>query len=175
MLVTDRSPSPHNGPSRYEATPLPLDLAKWPDGAKIDVLGWVGPGHALAMVNRGTGGDTWEPGGELVLVDVSSVPDATVGDTPVDLDVVGHMDPGDPAGTYSFATDFATVDSPTQDFDDASSPKKSDPSRDGALPSQDRSDGDTTRLMAFTAAGLIVLAAISLVLARSRRRRNIHE
>jgi hypothetical protein len=63
---------------------------------------------------------------------------------------------------------------PTQDFDDASSPNKSDPKRDGALPSQDRSHDDTTRLVTFTAAGPIVLAAISLALARSRRKRSIH-
>jgi hypothetical protein len=171
LLVTDSNPLS----GRHSAIPLPLDSAQWPDGARIDVLGWVGPGHALAMVNRGTGPDSWEPGSELVLVDVSSAA-VTADDTPVNLQVVGHVVPGDPASTYSFATDFATVDAPTQNFNDASSVKESDPSRDGALPSQDRSDGDTTRLVTFTAAGLIVLAAISLALAlaRSRRKRSIH-
>ena len=167
LLVTDIA-------REATAIPLPLDSAEWPDGARIDVLGWVGPDHALAMMNRGTAADTWEPGGELVLVDVSSVTGTTVADTPVDLDVVGEVEPGDPGSTYSFATDFATVDTPTQDFDNSSSPQASDPSRHGAVPSQDHTDGDTTRLMAFTAAGLIVVAAMSLVLARSRRKRNIH-
>jgi hypothetical protein len=175
LLVTDSKPRSRNWQlGRYSATLLPLDSAHSPDGAKIDVLGWVGPDHALTMINRGTGSDTWEPNGELVLVDVNSVSGTAVGDTPVDLDVVGKVQPGDPADTYSFATDFATVDVPTQDFDEASSPNKSDPNRDGTLPSQDRSHDDTTRLVTFTAAGPIVLAAISLALARSRRKRSIH-
>jgi len=176
LLVTDIAPGATGPAPKATAVviPLPLDSADWPDGARIDVLGWVGPDHALAMINRGTAADTWEPGGELVLVDVSSVTRTTVAGTPVDLDVVGHIEPGDPGSTYSFATDFATVDAPTQDFDNSSSPQASDPSRHGAHPSQDHNDGDTTRLMAFTAAGLIVVAAISLVLARSRRKRNIH-
>jgi len=167
LLVTDIA-------REATAIPLPLDSAEWPDGARIDVLGWVGPDHALAMMNRGTAADTWEPGGELVLVDVSSVTGTTVADTPIHLDVVGHIEPSDPGSSYSFATDFATVDAPTQDFDNSSSPQASDPSRHGTHPSQDHNDGDTTRLVAFTAAGLIVVAAISLVLARSRRKRNIH-
>jgi WD40-like Beta Propeller Repeat len=170
LLVTDSNPLS----GRHSATPLPLHLADWPDGAKIDVLGWVGPDHALAMINRGTGTDTWEPNGELILVDVSSVPGAAVSDIPVDFKVVGKVEPGDPASTYSFAIDFATVDTPTRDFDNASSTQKSDPNRDGALPSQDRSEGDTTQLVTLTAAGLIVLAAISLALARSRRKRSIN-
>ena len=170
LLVTDSNPRQGAREARYgPAISLPLDSTAWPDGARIDVLGWVGPDHALAMVNRGTGPDTWEPGGDLVLVDISSAAAATAGDTPVDLQIVGHVEPGDPAGTYSFATDLATVDAPTQDFDEASSPEQSDPSRDGALPSQDRSGSDTTRLVTFAAAGLLVLAAISFALARSRR------
>jgi hypothetical protein len=176
VLVTDRKNRPLSirDPSDDVVRLLRLDPAKWPDGAHIDVLGWVGPDHALAMVNRGTGPDIWEPGGQLVLVDLSSVPPTTAGTTPVHLDVVGRIESSDPGSTYSFATDLATVDAPTQDFDNFSSPQAPDPSRDGALTSQDRNDGDTTRLIAFTAAGLIVLAAISLVLARTRRRPNIH-
>jgi hypothetical protein len=174
VLVTDHSRGTHPWRAEGQVTLLPLDSADWPDGAKIDVLGWVGPGHALAMVNRGSGPDTWEPGGELVLVDVSSVAAGSAGDTTVDLQVVGHVEAGDPAGIYSFATDFATVDAPTQDFDNPSAPETADPSPDGALPSQDRADGDATRLMAFTAACLVLLAAVSVVLARSRRKRDIH-
>ena len=175
LLVTDSNPGPRSRLRTYgPAIPLPLDSAEWPDGASIDVLGWVGANHVLAMVNRGTGPDTADPEGELALVDLSSVGDTTTGDIPINLDVVGHIEPSDPGSTYSFATDLATVDAPTQDFDDASSPQASDSSRDGALTSQDRSDGDTTRLMAFAAAGLIVIAAISLVLARTRRRPNVH-
>ena len=174
VLVTDHKPRAHPWQGAGDVTLLPLDSAEWPDGARIDVLGWVGPDHALAMVNRGTGPDTWEPGGELVLVDVSSTAAASPDHTPVDLHVVGHVEPGDRASTYSFATDFATVDTPTRDFNDTSSPTKSDPSRDGALPSQGSSDGDTRRLMVFATAGLLVLAAVSLVFARSRRIRSGH-
>jgi hypothetical protein len=169
LLVTGSKPRSRNWqPGRYSATTLSLDSVEWPDGARIDVLGWVGPDHALAMVNRGTGPDTWEPRGELVLVDISSAAPNADG-TPVDLHVVGHVEPGDLASTYSFATDFATVDTPTQDFNDASSSKTSDPSRDGALSSQDSGDGDRTRLVTFATAGLLVVAAISLAFARSRR------
>jgi hypothetical protein len=175
LLVTDHNPRAHPWHGHGDVTLLALDSADWPDGARIDVLGWVGPGHALAMVNRGTGLDTWEPRGDLVLVDISSAAAARADDTPVDLHIVGHVEPGDLASTYSFATDFATVDAPTQDFNDASSPKTSDLSREGALPSQDRGDGDGTRLVTFGIAGLLVLAAIFLALARSRRNGRGHD
>jgi hypothetical protein len=174
VLVTDHNPHAHPWQGKGDVTLLPLDSADWPDGAKIDVLGWVGPDHALAMVNRGTGPDTWEPGGELVLVDIDSAAGTTAEDTPVNLQVVGRIDPGDPAGTYSFATDFATVNAPTQDFDNSSSPQASDPSRHGALPGQDHNDGDATRLVAYTAASLVVLAVLALVIALSRRKRNVY-
>ena len=175
LLVTDSNPGPRSRLRTYgPAIPLPLDSAEWPDGASIDVLGWVGPTTPSPWSTAAPGRTPRILSGELVLVDLSSVGDTTTGDIPINLDVVGHIEPSDPGSTYSFATDFATVDAPTQDFDDASSPQASDSSRDGALTSQDRSDGDTTRLMAFAAAGLIVIAAISLVLARTRRRPNVH-
>jgi hypothetical protein len=174
VLVTDHNPRAHPWRGEGDVTLLPLDSADWPDGAKIDVLGWVGADHALAMVNRGTGPDTWEPGGELILVDIGSVPGSTADDTPVNLQVVGHFDPGDRTGTYSFATDFATVDAPTQVFGNSSSPHAADPSRHGALPSQEHNDGDATHLVAYTAASLVVLAVLALVLARSRRKRNVY-
>jgi hypothetical protein len=168
VLVTDRHPPAHPWQGPGEVKLLPLDSADWSDGAHIDVLGWVGTDHALAVVNRGTGPDTWEPDGDLVLVDITSAA-ASADGTTVDLQVVGHVESSDPGSTYSFATDIATVDAPTQDFDNSASPRASDPSRDGALSSQQRSEGDATHLMAFSAAGLILLAALSLLLARSRR------
>jgi hypothetical protein len=169
-LLNDR-PNPF-GELSDPATLLSLDEADWPDGARIDVLGWVGPDHALAVVNRGTGPDTWEPGGELVLVDVSSVHGTTADDTPVSLDVVGRIEPGDPAPTYSFASDFATVDAPTQDFDAASSGAKiSDPIGAGPIPSRGGNDGEATRLIAYAIGGLTVLAALTLALTRQRRKR----
>jgi hypothetical protein len=175
VLVTDHNPRAHPWQGEGDVTLLPLDSADWPDGAKIDVLGWVGPDHALAMVNRGTGPDTWEPGGALVLVDIDPVAGTTADDTPVNLQVVGHIGPGDPAGAYSFATDFATVNAPTQDFDGSASTRAADPSPDGALTSEGHSDGgETIRLVAYTAASLVVLAVLALVLARSRRKRNVY-
>jgi hypothetical protein len=113
LLVTDSNPAPYEAlredERRYDVTLLPLNSADWPNGARIDVLGWVGPNHALARFNRGTGPDTWELGGDLVLVDISA------GD-PVAPKIVGHVEAGDPGSTYTFATDFATLDAPTQDF-----------------------------------------------------------
>jgi hypothetical protein len=116
VLVTDTSPRSYNGPHQSQTALLTLDSGDWPDGAKIDVLGWVAAHHALAMVNRGTGPDTAGTDGDLVLVDLSSVSDTTT-ENPLHLDVVGHVDPSDAGSAYSFATDFATVDAPTQDFD----------------------------------------------------------
>jgi hypothetical protein len=176
VLVTNRNPRPYSAPDRYEATSLSLDPAEWPDGAEIDVLGWVGSEHALTMVNRGTGSDTSEPGGELVLVDIDSVADTTADDTPVTVDVVGHIDPGDPATTYSFATDFATVGTPTQDFDAGSSAlPNADPIETDPISSQGDNDGETTRLIAYAIAGMTAFAVLTLVLTRQRRKkRNIH-
>lgn len=154
---------------RNTATLLRLDPADWPAGAKIDVLGWVGPDHALALVRRGTGPDTWEPVGKLALVDLGSVASTSAGETRVHLDVVGEVEPGETADTYSFATDLATVDAPTQDFDDPSSPSRTaDPSSTGALTSQNHSDGGTARPMAY-AAGLSFLAGMTFLVARQRR------
>jgi hypothetical protein len=120
------------------------------------------------LVNRGTGSDTWKADADLALVAINSAADPSSGDAPVDLQVVGHVETGDPESTYSFATDFATVDAATQDFATASA-DKSDPSGDSAPRGQDRDAGGTTRPMAFTAAGLVLLAAVALVVARSRR------
>jgi WD40-like Beta Propeller Repeat len=164
VLVTDHNPRPWEGAG--DVTLLRLDPAGWPDGAKIDVLGWVGPDHALARVNRGTGPDTWEPNGELVLVDVSAR-------SPVDPKVVGQVEAGDPGSSYSFATDFATVDAPTQVFEEPSSPQTPDPNRTGAPTTHDRDGGEATRPLPYAAAGLAVLAALTLVLARQRRKRNL--
>jgi hypothetical protein len=149
-------------------TSLPLDSADWPDGAKIDVLGWVGPDHALAMISRGTGPDTWKPDADLALVAVNSAAGPSVDATTVDLQVVGHVEPGDPGSTYSFATDLATADAPTQHFDNGS-PDQSRPSTVGALRSHDRGDGGSSHLVAFTAAGLVLLATVALIVARTRR------
>ncbi len=175
VLVTDNSRRGHPWQSDGAVTLLPLDSAEWPDGARIDVLGWVGPDHALAMINGGTGPDTWELDGDLTLVDLSSVGATIAGDTPAVLQIVGHVGPADPGSVYSFATDFATVAAPTQDFDEASSATRSDPSPNGALPSHNRGDRDTTRVMVFATAGLIVLAAVCLAFARSRRIRHGHD
>lgn len=172
MLVTDRDLHPDHV---FRATVLRLDPTDWPGVAKIDVLGWVGPDHALAMVSRGTGPDTWETTGKLVLVDVTLVADTTAEDAPVDIQVVGHVEAGDPADTYSFATDFATVDAPTQAFDVASPASNSDQSRGVALTSHDHNGGQTTRLMAYTTAGMAFLAALALVLARQRRKHNLQQ
>jgi hypothetical protein len=117
VLATDTSPPTYNGPHKSETTLLTLDSGDWPDGAQIDVLGWIGPDHALAMLNRGTGPDTADPAGDLVLVDLSSVHETPRQDSALNLEVVGHVDPSDAGSSYSFATDFATVDAPTRDFD----------------------------------------------------------
>jgi len=172
VLVTDLSPRSDGRPHKYETTLLTLDSADWPDGAKIHVLGWVGADHALAKVNRGTGPDTAEPEGALVLVDLSSVGDTTAGDTAINLDVVGHVDPSDAGSTYSFATDFATVDTPTQDFDQPSPRHQSDPAHPGVLPSEAHNGGLTMRPVAYTAAGLALLAVLALALARQHRKRS---
>jgi hypothetical protein len=168
VLVTDHYPRAHRWQGEGAVTPLPLDSADWPDGAKIDVLGWAGPDHALATITRATGPDTWKPDADLALLAINSAADPSVEDTTVDLQVVGHVEPGDAGSTYSFATDLATADEPTQHSDNGS-PEKSDPSTAGALRSHDSGDGGTTPLVAFTAAGLVLLATVSLMVARSRR------
>ena len=171
LLVTDsgRDPLSHNPRpfGRYSATPLPLDSAQWPDGAKIDVLGWVGPDHVLAMVNRGTGSDTWEPEGDLALVDVSSAAETTSEETPISLEVVGHVEAGDPGSTYSFATDYATVEAPTQNFDEATPSPQSNPDANGALTSVDSADSDDaspSRLLVYAGIGLAVVLLLAALL-----------
>ena len=180
LLVTDSESNPlsHNWrsqnrrPGRYSATPLPLDTAAWPDGAKIDVLGWVGPDHALALINRGTSAYTWEPVADLALVDVTSAADAPLEDTPISLQVVGHVDAGDPGSTYSFATDYATVEAPTQVFDLATPAQQSHPDTTGALTSGDSDSGDTTRVPVYTGIVLCLVLLFTALLVRRRRKRN---
>jgi len=172
LLVTDLSPPSYGGPHSYRTTRFTLDSADWPDGAKIDVLGWIGADHALAMVNRGTAPDTAASVGDLALVNVSSAGDATP-EHPLDLNVVGTIEAGDHGSIYSFATDFATVEAPTQDFtkkpsaEQASGTALSTPTSSPA-----HNESEPLSPIALAAAGPVVLVALSLMLVRRRQPRH---
>lgn len=99
LYVVDRGPG--------QAGLLPLDSAMWPQGATIDVLGWVGEDRALALVHRATGPDEWEQDGDLVLLGVDASVERTA--------VVSHVTGGDSETTFSFATDLAGAASPADD------------------------------------------------------------
>lgn len=89
-------------------TLLPLDSTRWPLGAKIDVLGWVGDRHALLLVHRATAPDAWERDADLVLLAVEpGAPQATV---------VGRVAQLTDDSAFTFAAALASVDDPTRDF-----------------------------------------------------------
>ncbi len=89
---------------------LGMDGGDWPNGAKVDLLGWVGETHALAMIRAGTGQGGWETNADLVLLALDleeGLADATV---------VGHVTGTEQASAATFATDLATTTAPTREF-----------------------------------------------------------
>ncbi len=87
-----------------------LDAAEWPDGAAIDLLGWVDADHALATLSRGAGADGAAADAYLVLIALD------LADASAVVAVVGKVSAGGSEDAFSFATDLATVASPTYEF-----------------------------------------------------------
>ena len=93
-----------------------MDGGDWPEGAKIDLLGWVGETNALATIRAGTGEGGWEAEADLVLLALD------LEDGLADAAVVGHVTGTQQASAATFATDLATTTEPTREFPPPSFP-----------------------------------------------------
>ena len=100
---------------------LRLDGGDWPEGAKVDLLGWVGESNALAMIRAGTDQGAWEIDADLVLLALD--PEEGL----ADATVVGHVTGTEQASAATFATDLATATAPTHEF-------APPPFREGSVP-----------------------------------------
>jgi hypothetical protein len=131
-------------------------------GARIQLLGWVGDGHALALAHHAAGTDHWEPGADLALL--------AIGSAGVDTTVVGHVTNDDLNNDFSFATDLATVADPTRDF--GASPTGGDIRDVGASPTGGDESSPTgpsrTVLLTGVAAGVAAVGALAIWLTRRR-------
>lgn len=79
---------------------LPLDAERWPQGAHIEVLGWVGETQLLVLVHPATGAETWEPGGDLTLFNTDPAVAATT---------IGRVDRAEGMSAFTFASDLAST------------------------------------------------------------------
>ena len=91
------------------SSPL-LDATEWPEGAAIDLLGWVGTEYALAILRRGAGAEGATPDADLVLISLD------LAGASADFTVVGKVNEGRSKSAFSFATDLASVQSPTREL-----------------------------------------------------------
>ncbi len=121
--------------------------------ADVLLLGWVGPDHALAVLDD----DFSDARADVVLLAL----DAEAGEA--DGTVVGHVSYADVAGDLSYATDLASVTSPTRDF--PTDPAKDDPGDDSAPGTAGLSIGALVGVGAAT----LALAAAFIVAVRRRR------
>ena len=87
-----------------------LDATEWPEGAAIDLLGWVGTEYALAILRRGAGAEGATPDADLVLISLD------LAGASADFTVVGKVNEGRSKSAFSFATDLASVQSPTREL-----------------------------------------------------------
>ena len=136
-----------------------LDIGR----SRVDLLGWIGRGQALAEVHRGTGGAEWEEDGDLVVLDLS---DSTAQRTTVEPAVVGRIDTRGTDSSFTFATDHATVSNPTHDF--ATSSDVDEDKASGA--SQPGGDDETGLDPRWLAVGFLGGLAAAVVAVRTLRR-----
>jgi len=160
-IVETRAPSSHLlavdlRTGAVERLTLPLT------SVHVDLLGWVGRDHAMAQVRQGSEQN-------LIVFDLS--------DAEVETDLAAPFDDEGTDSTFSFATDFATVQHPTYDFDGAEAADDDTDSaaaaplvEDGPLGSGDGGDGPgPVWLVAGLAGGLAAAAAVVLGLRRRVR------
>ncbi len=87
-----------------------LDAAEWPDGAAIDLLGWVDADHAMAILRPRAGAQGAAPDADLVLITLD------LAGASADFAVVGKVSDSGSRNAFSFATDLASVQSPTREL-----------------------------------------------------------
>ena len=139
---------------RHDPTTTVLRLTDGP--ADVLLLGWVGHDHALAVMDN----DFSDSVSDLVLLAL----DAEVGQA--DGTVVGHLSVTD--SDLSFATDLASVTTPTRDFE--ADPAIEDGAADDSTPGSTRqSSGLPTTALVGGGAALLALAAALAVTVRRRR------
>jgi hypothetical protein len=122
-----------------------LDAEQWPEGAHIQLLGWVGPTHVLATLQPGEDG-----GAQLALLDL----DSAAGEATV----VGEIS-GPRVDRLSLAANLATVDEPTRDFGETATSSGA-PAAAAATDDSGRSRWITAGAAASAAVGAIVLVGI---------------
>ena len=127
---------------------------------QVDLLGWIGRDHALAQVRQGSEQN-------LIVFDLSGAE--------VESNLVAPFDDEGTNSTFSFATDFATVDQPTIDFDAAAADNPDDTDRAAAPPVGDgplgsEEDGPGLRWLGVGLAGGLVAAATAMLVLRRRIR-----
>ena len=137
---------------------LDLDI----EPCRVDLLGWIDRDHVLAQVHRAEGPDAWAEEGDLTVLDLS---DATV-----ESNHAAAIDAEGTDSTFSFATDFATVQRPTYDFDaatDDSNDVAAPQAGDGPLGADEGDDSPGPMwLLAGLAGGLVAAALVVLGLRR---------
>ncbi len=119
------------------------------------LLGWVGQNHALAVMDN----DFSDSLADLVLLAL----DAEAGEA--EGTVVGHVSVSD--GDLSFATDLASVTTPTRDFEADNAITEEDATDDSTPGSTSPSSWSTTALVG----GAAVLALAGALIVTVRRRR----
>ncbi len=128
---------------------LELDLVP----VHVDLLGWIGRGHALAEVRQGEES-------HLTVLDLSG--------TRVESNLAATIESAGTDSTFSFATDLASVAHPTRDFASPADREESAPAA-GAVRAGAEGVASPDRL--WLAAGLVGgVAAAVLALAAVRRR-----
>jgi hypothetical protein len=128
-----------------------ITLLRMTDGpADVELLGWVGPEHALAILDQ----DFDDESAQLVLLSL----DVEAGEA--DGTVVGDVSVADDGLDLSFATDLASVKSPTRDF-------PGDPVKAGDDAGQ--SAGPATIALVGVGAATLALAGALVVAVRRRR------
>jgi hypothetical protein len=139
----------------HDPTSTVLSMTDGP--ADVLLLGWVGHNHALAVMDN----DFSDSVADLVLLAL----DAEAGEA--DGTVVGHVSATD--SSFSWATDLASVTTPTRDFE-ADLAITEDGAADDATPGSTRqSSGLPTIALVGGAAALLALAAALAVTVRRRR------
>ena len=128
--------------------------------ADVNLLGWVGQHHALAILDQNFDDQT----AHLVLLTL----DVEAGDA--EGTVVGDVTVTGDDADLSFATDLASVKTPTRDFQ-ADSVNAGDDAGEHSAPESGQSAGFSTTALVGVGAAALVLAGALAVAVRQRRTR----
>ena len=157
VIIETRAPSSHLlavdlRTGAQERLELPLTPVH------VDLLGWIGRDHVLAQVRQGTEQN-------LIVLDLS--------DAEVEANLVAPFDDEGTDSTFSFATDFATVDHPATDFTEARADGGSaDSTRPDAVGADGGGAGPGALWLVASLTGGVAAGAVA-VLARRRRIRSV--